>query len=139
MVLGKGTRTSRGCEVPKRQGQQEVTSLSGPQGTRGGPKLLSPERAGLSRKANIAGGLRESSHFENHRGAEQEQEGRRGKYLGLLLIPSFHLLSGLSTGQPTLNPPHRSQGTAQQPPRHRTGHRKTGERTGGEGGRWSVV
>lgn len=77
MVLGKGKRTSRGCELPKRQGQQEVTSLSGPQGIRRGPKLPSPEKAGLSRKANIAGGLRESSHFENHRGAEQTQEESR--------------------------------------------------------------
>lgn len=33
VVPGKGKRTSRGFEVPKRQGQQEVTSLSGPQGT----------------------------------------------------------------------------------------------------------
>ena len=135
VVLGKGKRTS--CELPKRQGQQEVTSLSGPQGTRGGPKLLSPEKAGLSRKANIAGGLRESSHFENHRGAEQKQEESRREEIprppSHPVFPSavraFHWPTH---HKPTPNPPHRSQGTAQQPPRHRTGHTRIERRGLGE-------
>lgn len=41
MVLGKGKGTSRGCEAPRGQRQQEVTALPQPQGTRhkGRPKV----------------------------------------------------------------------------------------------------